>query len=504
MNRSLISISFHRYLIPTLISYMVGSINGVVDAAIVGNIIGEQGLSVVNMCMPLNVLIITLMTVCFVGASIITSRSIAADERETTTGVFTTATVLTLALSLVVCVAGLLNIDVIAAVLCHQPELRPDVTEYARVMIIALPVMTMCGGLATMVKTDSSPRLVTTAVIIAGSINTVLDYVFIKYLHTGVVGSAWAGATGFAVSLCVCCIHFTFKRSHLRFSRVMPPAGWREMLMLGLPMTIQQLCNAARATVINGMVEDTIGTHGEAILMLFINFAVIGGVFFSGVNQVMQIINSSTIGCSDRRGYAIALRHAVLYIGVGVGVVATLIMLFPLKVAAIFGFDSEADIAMNIRQLAPTLVLMAANFTLMSIYQITGRTRIAIVISLMQTLMALPVMVMILRVSPENFCLSFPISEGITLAVILAMHRSVSPKWTVESENTYRLTANAIPDDLPQYIVDESREAAGWKLLEATVRTHSDGSVTTLIRHNGSHTEDYTYAINLHQRVLRQ
>lgn len=499
---SLISIAFRSFLIPTVISYMTGAINGVVDAAIVGNCIGEHGLSVVNMCIPINVLIITLMTVCFVGASIIASRSIAAGEHTVTTRVFTTAVILTLSLSIVVSVLGLLNLDAIASVLCHQPQLLPDVTDYARVMILSMPVMAMCGGIATMVKTDSSPRLVTSAVLIATAINMVLDYVFIRYCHTGVVGSAWAGAIGFAVSLCVCCTHFTFKRSHLRLARPLPPVQWREMLLLGLPMTIQQLCNATRAAAINNMVEDAFGSHGVALLMLFINFAVIGGVLFSGVNQVMQIINSSTIGSSDRRGFAIAQRQAVLYIGVGVSLICLIIMIVPQHVAALFGFTADADTAANIRQLAPTLLLMAVNYTLMSIYQITGRPNVAIVISLLQSLMALPVMMLLLHYAPRHFCLAFSGAEAGTLLVIFIMHRPLAPGWDVQSEHTFRLTPDHLPEDVPQYILDEARTIPHWTILEATVRQHRDGSTSTLIRHNGHPTPTYTRAINLYQRLL--
>ena len=46
--------TFWRYIFPTLISFMSSAINGVIDAAIVGHLVGPSGLSVINMCMPIN------------------------------------------------------------------------------------------------------------------------------------------------------------------------------------------------------------------------------------------------------------------------------------------------------------------------------------------------------------------------------------------------------------------------------------------------------------------
>ena len=53
--------TFWRYIFPTLISFMSSAINGVIDAAIVGHLVGPSGLSVINMCMPINYVMILLL-----------------------------------------------------------------------------------------------------------------------------------------------------------------------------------------------------------------------------------------------------------------------------------------------------------------------------------------------------------------------------------------------------------------------------------------------------------
>ena len=74
--------TFWRYIFPTLISFMSSAINGVIDAAIVGHLVGPSGLSVINMCMPINYVMILLLSVTFVGASMVISRDIAKGDYE--------------------------------------------------------------------------------------------------------------------------------------------------------------------------------------------------------------------------------------------------------------------------------------------------------------------------------------------------------------------------------------------------------------------------------------
>lgn len=94
--------TFWRYIFPTLISFMSSAINGVIDAAIVGHLVGPSGLSVINMCMPINYVMILLLSVTFVGASMVISRDIAKGDYESVHRTFTTAIVTSLTLTAIV------------------------------------------------------------------------------------------------------------------------------------------------------------------------------------------------------------------------------------------------------------------------------------------------------------------------------------------------------------------------------------------------------------------
>ena len=157
--------TFWRYIFPTLISFMSSAINGVIDAAIVGHLVGPSGLSVINMCMPINYVMILLLSVTFVGASMVISRDIAKGDYESVHRTFTTAIVTSLTLTAIVGLTLYANIDAVVSLLCHDVALQPLVADYISVQLSGFAVTNLCGGLCLAVKADSSPRLVSFAVM---------------------------------------------------------------------------------------------------------------------------------------------------------------------------------------------------------------------------------------------------------------------------------------------------------------------------------------------------
>src|SRR5574344_2322179 len=105
-------------------------------------------------------------------------------------------------------------------------------------------------------------------------LNLTLDVVFIKYGDMGVVGSAWAYNVGFIVGSIILSSHFLLRRNHLKPGRIYPPRNWREMIRMGLPMTVLQMLTAIKIASVNGIVCDHIGTNGEVMLSLYQNLTI--------------------------------------------------------------------------------------------------------------------------------------------------------------------------------------------------------------------------------------
>ena len=66
--------TFGRYLIPTMVGTLGGTINVLVDGIIVGQKIGSDGLAAVSICMPVYLLLCTVGSLLVSGGCVCSSR----------------------------------------------------------------------------------------------------------------------------------------------------------------------------------------------------------------------------------------------------------------------------------------------------------------------------------------------------------------------------------------------------------------------------------------------
>lgn len=507
--------TFWRYIFPTLISFMSSAINGVIDAAIVGHLVGPSGLSVINMCMPINYVMILLLSVTFVGASMVISRDIAKGDYESVHRTFTTAIVTSLTLTAIVGLTLYVNIGAVVSLLCHDVALQPLVEDYICVQLSGFAVTNLCGCLCLAVKADSSPRLVSFAVMFCCLLNLTLDVVFIKYGDMGVVGSAWAYNVGFIVGSIILSSHFLLRRNHLKPGRIYPPRNWREMIRMGLPMTVLQMLTAIKIASVNGIVCDHIGTNGEVMLSLYQNLTIFASLFYCGACQVMQLLNSANLGSGDRRGYRTTLRITALFVLVAEVCVVAGVCLFPQQYAGLFHVTLED--AFMLQEFALAVPLIAANYVIMGVYQITNRSTLAVAVSSCQALLVIPAMIAMMHIAKLHFSLAYALGEVATMAMILVCRQSLFPSSdahevyfdAIGRKDAPKLQQLVSESPLPERVKADLQESlryyksgeARWRRLEITVYAAAD-EMNVIIRADGPRITGLNWSLGLNQCVL--
>ena len=507
--------TFWRYIFPTLISFMSSAINGVIDAAIVGHLVGPSGLSVINMCMPINHVMILLLSVTFLGASLVISRDIAKGDYESVHRTFTTALVTSLTLTAIVGLTLYANLGAVVSLLCHDVALQPLVKDYISVQLSGIVVTNLCGCLCLAVKADSSPRLVSFAVMFCCLLNLTLDVVFIKYCDMGVVGSAWAYNVGFVVGSIILSTHFLLRRNHLKFGRIYPPRNWWEMVRLGLPMIVLQLLTAIKIACVNGIVSHHIGANGEVMLSLFQNLTIFASLFYCGSCQVMQLLNSANLGSGDSRGYRTTLRTTVSFVMVAELCVVAGVCLFPQHYADFF--HVTLDDAMMLQEFVVAVPLIAANYLIMGVYQITNRSTLAVAVSSCQSLLVIPAIIMMMHIAKPHFSLAYAIGEVATMVMILACRKSLFPSTgndeayfaSISRKYAMKLQQSVSESPLPEGVKAELSEAlrpyqseqARWRRLEITAYAARD-EMNVIIRADGPRIAGLNWSLGLNQCVF--
>lgn len=339
--------------------------------------------------------------------------------------------------------------------------------------------------------------------------------VFIKYCDMGVVGAAWAFNVGFVAGSLILSSHFFLRRNHLKLGRLYPPRNWWEMIRLGLPMTVLQMLTAIKIASVNGIVGDHIGANGEVMLSLYQNLTIFASLFYCGACQVMQLLNSANLGSGDSRGYRTTLRTTASFVLVAELCVVAGVCLFPQQYAGLFHVTLED--AFMLQEFAVAVPLIAANYVIMGVYQITNRSTLAVAVSSCQALLVIPAMIAMMHIAKLHFSLAYALGEVATMAMILACRKSLLPSSDTREvffaaigrkdapKLQQSVSESPLPESVKTGLLDSLRsyqsEEARWRRLEMTVYA-ADDEMNVIIRADGPHITGLNWSLGLNQCVL--
>ena len=122
--------TYWRFLWSSILIALSGCLGNVVDAIIVGNLIGEEGVSAINLTKPVVQVMFTLNMLLATGAGMLVGIELGRKNHRGVAYYYTLAMAACLAVGLLFTVCGIAIPDVITKWLCTQEELRPFTHDY--------------------------------------------------------------------------------------------------------------------------------------------------------------------------------------------------------------------------------------------------------------------------------------------------------------------------------------------------------------------------------------
>lgn len=232
------------FSMPFMLSNALQAVYSTVDMLVVGNVVGETGLSAVNNASMLVMLLTTLCMGFANSGQVLVSQMMGAGRKRDINfaigTLFTTMTVMSIVMALV----SVLFCDGLLRLLDVQEGAFAEAHDY---MIICGGGMFFTAGynmVSAVLRGMGESKRPLVFIAIASVINIILDIVFVKWLGWSVAGAAWATIIGQAVSFIVSVIYlyrrreqfgFDFKASSFRVRRDL----LNIMVRLGVPFAIQ-------------------------------------------------------------------------------------------------------------------------------------------------------------------------------------------------------------------------------------------------------------------------
>ena len=123
MKDSSLNSEFWRFLTSSILITLSGTLGFIIDGIIVGNLIGENGVSAINLNMSLLQFMYTLIMLLSTGAGMLVGMEIGKKDFTRAAYVFTVSMALCMAVGLLFTVIGIVCPEVVANWLCKNEQL---------------------------------------------------------------------------------------------------------------------------------------------------------------------------------------------------------------------------------------------------------------------------------------------------------------------------------------------------------------------------------------------
>ena len=284
-----------NFTLPTLFGLLFQQFYNLVDAMIVGKLLGSQALGAVGSTGSINFFVIGFCLGVCSGFAIPVAQKMGARDYPQMRRFAANAAYLSAAIALVLTVAtGIFCRDILAA-MDTPADLFEDACAYIFVIFMGIPVVFLYNLLAGIIRSLGDSRTPVYFLALAAGLNILLDLAFILIFQAGVAGAAIATVLSQAVSGLACLVYMVKKFPLLRVTREESRPDWaacRDLCAMGLPMGLQYSVTAVGSIVMQTAVNAlgsvyvaSVATAGKLYQLLACPFDAMGAAMATYCGQ---------------------------------------------------------------------------------------------------------------------------------------------------------------------------------------------------------------------------
>lgn len=287
---------FYKYAVPNILSLVLLSSAGIVDAAFIGTLVGETELAAVNIVNPLFSFMWGLSMMIMIGGAVNAGKYIGENNITAARQIFTKSiTAVTVSTLIITAVVYIFNEEIIYLIGRSTKTLHIS-SEYLTTILPFIIFTTAGYGLTVFARVDGFP-FIASASLIAGAIsNIILDAIFIAVMDMGVKGAALATGISYIITFVIIITHYMRKKGVLRLTFKLN--NWNELIK----------------TSSNG-VSEFLNEISVGIVMMLFNLTMMkyakesGVAAFTAINYIMWVGNMINYGAADTLNPLISVNY---------------------------------------------------------------------------------------------------------------------------------------------------------------------------------------------------
>ncbi len=390
--------AYRHFLRWSVCSSLAMTVCTIVDALLVGNLVGGDGLAVANIATPVFLIYAMLGLTIGVGANVHIGRLLGGADVKKANDVFHGQ----LGLGLMIGVLSLIPLlfqKAFLSLLGVTEELYPLAQQYLTVVMWSAPIFIMYHILSVSVRTDSDPKCAALASSVVIVTNLTLDIFFMKVLRWGIVGASASLCVAEMMGVLVLLTHFLKKRRLLKLGIALAkPADVKNIVTNGFAVGAANVFGAIVMLAFNTMLLRYFGATGSAYVAVYGVIYTINTIpsgVFDGASNALSTTTTFLAGEADPVGILAVLKRAltvVLIAGIAVGMLCGV---GAEQLLHFFGLKGQADMnraVLAMRIFAVGMIFAGINMVVTAFWQSIGRAKIAAVMSAMRNCVAVLVL----------------------------------------------------------------------------------------------------------------
>lgn len=303
---------YTKFVSQNILGMLGISIYILADTFYISKAAGADGITVLNLCLPLYNLIYAIGSMIGVGSAT-RFTLFKAQEDPVCDRFFSNAVFCSIIISIPFILAGLIFPDHVLKLMGGDSSIVALGVPYARIFMTFAPFFMINFVVNAFVRNDNAPSTAMVATLLGSLFNIIFDYIFMFPMGMGMAGAALATAISPIVSTCVCGNHFLRKDNQIRFVWQRP--SLRRLVQacqLGTSAFIGEFSSGVTTTTFNFLILRLAGNVGVAAYGVIANLALVATAMFNGVAQGSQPLISSYYGKGDKRAAGKLLKYGLL------------------------------------------------------------------------------------------------------------------------------------------------------------------------------------------------
>ena len=443
MNTKFAKSAYRYFLIWGIFASLATAVCTIVDALLVGNLVGSNGLAVTNLSTPVFLVYALFGITIGVGANVHIGRKLGESNVEGANRIFQKQ----LGLGVIVGVISMLPLlmkETYFVFLGVNKELYPLADKYLTVVMWSAPIFIMYHILLVSVRTDSDPKRAAFSSAVVIGTNLILDLFFIKILDWGIFGASASLCIAETLGTLVLLTHFFQKRKLLNLGLKVPELYfiW-QFIYNGFGMGSAHIFAAVVMLMFNTMLlKFAEGTLYVAVYGIIYTVSTIPAAVFDGAGGALSTVTAFFVGESDTESILDVLKSAIIVAVIGGGIFALGCILFSDVIVRFFGITDVAAIekgSIALTIFSASIIFTGVNMVVTAFWQSIGRGKLAGAMSALRNCILMIAVggIFIPRLNISGLALAYICTEVICTLVILGVLALQSSKQYVNEKYAF-------------------------------------------------------------------